>query len=335
MRWRGVATLACALLAIGACSRSPSEAEREAWAAELARLTSEVETLEQRFRAQMATDPRRAGLPEGDVVIGVPTTFLRELIDRVFSDVASRVTLTLSGIKAKKEKVLRKGVVQIGTLNIDLLVDQVHGRLAPGRPEVRFGGNEITLTLPVEVVEGSGDATVHLLWRGGRLAKSVCGDLDVTEQVSGQVKPDRYVLTGTLALDTADGEIVGTPRFPETKVKLRVTPSAETWRRVDALLASKHGLCGWVLERVDVKKILAEQAEEKGFGVKLPLHKIKPFRFPAGLSESVDVRGRPLALDVHTGELRIDEHAVWVGARVRVGEPVPAAAAAPAPVPGG
>jgi hypothetical protein len=321
---KAVAALALALLAAGGCSRTPSAAEREAWAAELARLESEVGTLEQRFRTLIDADPRRAGLPQGDVVIGVPTTFLRELIERVFSDVASRVTLTLSGIKAHKEKELRKGMVQVGTLNIDLLVDQVQGRLAPGHPDVRFGGNEITLTLPVEVVEGSGDATVNLLWRGGRLAKKVCGDLDVTEQVSGSVKPATYVLTGTLALDPHDGEIVGTPRFPETKVKLRVTPSAETWRRVDALLASKRGLCGWVLERVDVKKILAEQAEEKGFGIKLPLHKIKPFRFPAGLSESVDVRGRPIALDVQTGELRIDEHAVWVGARVRVGASAPA-----------
>lgn len=191
-----------------------------------------------------------------------------------------------------------------------------------GLPEVAFGDNEITLTLPVEVVDGSGDATVHLLWKGRRVARAVCCDLDVTERVSGSVIPDRYMLTGTLALAARDAEIVGTPRFPETKVKLRVDPSPETWRRVDALLASQQGLCGWVLERVDVKKILAEQARVKGFGVKLPLHKIKPFRFPAGLSESVTVRGRPLALDVRTGELRIDEHAVWVGAQVRLGGPV-------------
>jgi hypothetical protein len=317
---RCVAALACALLAVSACSPSASTAEKEAWAAEIARLTSEADALQGRLRALVAADPRRAGLPQGDVVIAVPTVFLRELIDRVFSDVASRVTLTLSGIRAKKTKTLKKGV-PIGDMIIDLLVEQVHGRLAPGKPQVAFGTNEITLTLPVEVVEGSGDATVHLLWKGGRMAKAVCGDLDVTERVSGSVKPDRYVLSGTLALDTSDGEIVATPRFPETKVQLRVTPSAETWRRVDALLESKRGLCGWVLDRVDVKAILAKEAEQKGFGVKLPLHKIKPFRFPAGLSESVTVRDRPLALEVRTGELRIDEHAVWVGARVQVGGP--------------
>jgi len=326
MRGARVLALACTLLAAGACSRAPSESERAAWAADLARRTGEVEALEQRFRALVGADPRRAGLPQGDVVIAVPTAFLRELVDRVFSDVASRVTLRLSGIKAHKAKTLRKGV-PVGDLIVDLWIDEVHGRLAPGRPEVRFGGNEISLTLPVEVVEGSGTATVHLLWQGRHLAKAVCGDLDVTERVSGRVKPDRYVLSGTLALGTHEGEITGTPRFPETKVRLRVSPSAETWRRVDALLESKRGPCGWVLDRVDVKRILAEQFEQKGFGVKLPLHKIKPFRFPAGLSESVEVRGRPLAVDVRAADLRIDEHAVWAGARVQV------AGAAP-PLPG-
>ena len=63
---------------------------------------------------------------------------------------------------------------------------------------------------------------------------------------------------------------------------------------------------------------LAEKLEQKGFDVKLPLHKIKPFRFPAGLSESVEVAGRRVALDVRAGTLRIDAAAVWVGARVAV-----------------
>jgi hypothetical protein len=314
---RGAALALALALAATACSREPSAAEREAWAAELAALEGEAEALQRRLVALTSQDPVRQGLPAGDVVFAVPTSFLEELIHRVFSDVASRVTLTLSGIKAHKAKTLKKGVT-VGDFVVDLFVDEVHGRLAPGKPVVRFGGNEIELELPVEVVEGEGSATVHLLWKGRPLAKAVCGDLDITRKVSGRVKPATYPLRGTLALSAEGAEIRGTPRFPETKVQLRVVPSEASWREVDAILASKRGLCGWVLDRVDVKKILAELTGTKGFGVKLPLHKIKPFRFPAGLSESVDVRGRPLSLDVRTGELRIDPHAVWVGAQVRV-----------------
>ena len=96
------------------------------------------------------------------------------------------------------------------------------------------------------------------------------------------------------------------------------TPSPSSWQKVDQILESKRGLCGFVLERVDVKRILAEKLEQKGFDVKLPLQKIKPFRFPAGLSESVEVAGRKVTLDVRAGTLRIEAASVWVGAQVAV-----------------
>jgi hypothetical protein len=66
--------------------------------------------------------------------------------------------------------------------------------------------------------------------------------------------------------------------------------------------------------------------EQKGFDVKLPLHKVKPFRFPAGLSEAVEVGERRLALEVRAETLRIDDAAVWLGARVRVQPERPKAA---------
>jgi len=128
----------------------------------------------------------------------------------------------------------------------------------------------------------------------------------------------RYPLAGTLSFSAQGAEIVATPRFPATKLQLRVAPSPATWARIDAILASQTGLCKWVLEQVDVKQQLAKQFQEKGFGVKLPLHEIKPFRFPAGLSESVVVRDKALALDVRAETLRIDDTAVWLGARVGV-----------------
>lgn len=74
-----------------------------------------------------------------------------------------------------------------------------------------------------------------------------------------------------------------------------------------------------------MKKLLAKQFQEKGFGVKLPLHKIEPFRFPAGLSDSVVVRDETLALDVRAETVRIGETAVWLGARVGVKPAAPPA----------
>jgi hypothetical protein len=296
---------------------------------EIERLSDEAAALETRLRALVDADPRRAGLPEGDVVIAVPTRFLDEIVQRVFADVASRVDLTLSGIETHKEKTLRKGRLPLGDVTVDLLVEKVNGRLGPGTPKVVFGGDEVTLSLPVEVTEGTGEASVRVRWKGRNVAGAVCGDLDLRERVAGSVERSTYPLEGTLSFSADGAEIVATPRFPETKLQLRVAPSAATWAKIDAIVVGQSGLCRWVLEQVDVKALLAKQFQEKGFGVKLPLHKIKPFRFPAGLSESVEVQGQTLALDVRAEALRIDDTAVWLGARVGV---KPAAAAS---APGG
>jgi len=317
------------LSAVGACTRGPTAEQRAAWQQEITRLSADADALQGRLRALVDADPRRAGIPDGDVVIAVPTAFLDAIVQRVFADVASRVDLTLSGIKTHKTKTLKKGI-PIGDVTADLYVDQVNGRLGPGTPKVVFGGNEVTLSLPVDVISGSGDASVHVFWKGRNVAGVVCGDLDVRENVSGSVMRATYPLQGTLVFSAQGAEILATPRFPETKIRLRIEPSAATWAKIDAILASKTGLCGWVLEQVDVKKLLAKEFREKGFGVKLPLDKIKPFRFPAGLSESVVVRDKRLALDVRTETLRIDDTAVWLGARVAV-KP----GAAPAPQPAG
>lgn len=307
-----------ALLSLAACGREPSAAQRSQWHEEIVKLTADADGLRARLRAITDADPRRAGLPDGDVVIAVPTAFLDSLVHRVFEDVANRVELSLSGIEVHKKKTLKKGRIPIGDVTADLLIEQVQGRLGPGTPRVTFGGDEVSLALPVELIEGTGDASVHVRWHGRNVAGAVCGDLDLRERVSGSVKPATYDLSGTLSFSAQGAEIVATPRFPETKLQLRVEPSKASWAAIDRILARQTGLCGWVLEQVDLKKLLAKEFSQKGFGVKLPLDKIRPFEFPAGLSDSVEVRGKRLALDVKADTLRIDDTAVWLGAKVEV-----------------
>jgi hypothetical protein len=309
--------LAAVVAACAACSGEADPAQHEAWLSELQELERANAELTNRLTLVAAGDPEVAKLPDGEVVLVVPTAFLRSLITRVFTDVASRLEITLTGIRVHHEQTLKK-VVTMGNLVVDVDVNRVYARLEPGEPDVEFGGNRIALTLPVRVVEGSGDATVHLVWEGRNVAGAVCGDLDIQERITGDAIPAEYVLSGAVLLSADGTEIAATPRFPETKLNVRVSPSSESWAAIDRVLESKRGLCGWVLDRVDVKKLVAQQVEEKGFDIKLPLEKIMPFRFPAGLNDSVDVGGKPLALDVRAGSLRIDREAIWAGAHVRV-----------------
>jgi len=308
-----VALASAALLA--GCSRQPSATEKSAWQADLARLQAEQDSLRARAAEIVAKDPRLQRLPQGDVVISVPTQFLRDVIDRVFEDVAGHVTLQISGIKAHVSKSVKK-IVTIGQFTVDVDVQRVIGKLRPQSPTLTFVPTGIKARLPVDVHEGTGRASIHFVWDGKNVAGVACGDMDVTKVVTGNVIPTRYLIDGSLGIDLRGKEIVCTPRFPETRVQIRVVPSKQSWASIDSLLAEKVGLCGYVLEKVDVKSILRNVVQEKGFSVKLPLGKLKPFVVPAGVQDSVSVGDHSLAVETATDTVLVQPDAILYSARV-------------------
>lgn len=315
--WRGLlcAALVALLVVSPGCSRRPSPAQVWAWSAEIQRLQAEQDSLRARAADLVAKDPSIKRLPRGDVVLSVPTVFLRSVVGRVFGDVAGNVTLSLSDLKAHVAKSVKK-VVTIGEFVLDVDIHTISAKLRPGQPDIRFGGDQVSLSLPVTVSEGHGDATVHFVWDGKNVAGATCGDLDITQDVSGSVIPSQYLLSGSMNLAARGNEIVCTPVFPETKVRIRVQPSQASWDAVNAILAEKHGVCGWVLDKVDVPKLLEGIVQEKGFNVRLPVDKIRPFVVPAGVRDSLTLGDKTLAFDTRTNTLRIDPDAVWYSADV-------------------
>ncbi|HET9293121.1 MAG TPA: hypothetical protein VFO06_02440 [Gemmatimonadales bacterium] len=301
------------LLAAAACTRKPSEKQLQAWNAEMQRLQVEQDSLRARAAVLVASDPQIKAIPKGDVVIAVPTAFVQSVMGRLFTDVVSKVTLRLSGIKAHVAKSVKK-IVKVGEFVLDVDSITVVGKLKPQEPGMAFTGNRVSLSLPVEVVEGTGGAKLHFVWDGKNVADLTCGDMDVTQKVTGSVIPTKYMVSGTLRFALTGNQVIGTMAFPETRLNIRVTPSKASWAAIDSILAEKHGACGWVLDKVDVKGILANIVQTKGFNVKLPLDKLKPFRIPAGVSDSVKVGERRLALSVKTNLIRIDPEAIWYSA---------------------
>jgi hypothetical protein len=273
-------TAVLAVFVIGsACSRKPSPQELQAWNDEIQRLQAEQDSLRNRSAILVSNDPRLQNLPKGEVVIAVPTAFLRSVIERLFTDVVSNVTLQLSGIKAHVAKSVKK-VVTVGEFVVDVEITEVIGKLKPGQPEIKFGGNKASMSLPVEVIEGQGKATIHFVWDGKNVAGVTCGDMDVTQTVSGNVIPTDYLVSGALAFAIHGKQVIGTLAFPETKLNIRVKPSQESWDAINAILAEKGGVCGWVLDKVDVPNLLTNLVEKKGFNVKLPLDKIQALCSP-------------------------------------------------------
>jgi hypothetical protein len=304
------------VLACG-CSRQAGRDEGARWKAEIAALEARQDSLERIATSIVQVDPRIRRLPKGDVVISIPTSFPRAVIVQVFDQVVENVTLRLGGIKARVAKSVKK-IVTIGEFVVDVDIQEVVGKLKPQPPDLTFADNRVAMRLPVVVDQGTGKAKVHFVWDGKNLAGLTCGDMDITETLTANVVPARYVVSGTLGLAQQGSRIVCTPRIPETKVNIRITPTKAAWATVDRILAEKQGVCGYVLEKVDVRSILKNVVEGKGFNVRLPLSKLKPFSVPAGVSDSVVVKERAIAIATRTNTLRIEPDAILYSADVAI-----------------
>ncbi|HSD66089.1 MAG TPA: hypothetical protein VLF95_05280 [Vicinamibacteria bacterium] len=318
MRAHGaVAALAVstALLLAVACGRRDRKTPDQL-RAEIQALEEERQSLRERLNALIVKDPRVQGMPDAPVRVGVPTALARDLIQRVVAGFVDQVTLELKNLKVRKRGTVKK-VVTLGQYDLRVTIHRVSGRLKTGRPDVKFGGNQVSLALPVRVASGSGNATIHFEWDGKGIADATCGDLEVTQEVSGGVRPDTYQLSGGLVLVPTAEDIVAEPRFPPIKINLKVVPSERSWGAVKETLDEKEGLCGYVVEKIDILGIV-QKLVDKGFNVRLPTERIKAMAVPVGIEPTMEVRGQPVALGIKVGQLAITEHVIWLGAQVSV-----------------
>jgi hypothetical protein len=284
--------------------------------AELAALEKERDQLRAKLGELIASDPRLAGMPEQPLRIGVPTVLAREMITKTVTGFVDQVALELRNIKVKKSGKVKK-VVNIGTYDLKVLVNEISGKLKTGTPDVRFGGNVISLDLPVQVASGTGRATIDFVWDGKNISGAVCGDMTITQEVSGSVKPSDYKVEGALHLTATAEQILASPKFPEVKIRITVAASEESWAEVQRILESKEGVCGFVVDKVNIPKILLALLD-KGFNVRLPTEKMKPIAVPVGIQPTMEVKGRTVDLALQVGHLKITEHMIWLGGEVAV-----------------
>ena len=229
-------------------------------------------------------------MPQTPVRVGVPTSLTRELVEKVTAGFVDQVTLELKNLRVRKSGTVKK-VVTLGEYALDVHIEKVAGRLKTGKPDVRFGGNKISIALPVTVASGGGKATIGFKWDGKNVSGAVCGDMDIEQVVTGKVKPDSYPVSGALLLTAGAEQILAAPKFPPIKVNLKIDPSPESWAAVQKIIDDKEGACGFVLDKVDVLKIVRGLID-RGFNVRLPTEKIKPMAVPVGIEPEMK-RARP------------------------------------------
>jgi hypothetical protein len=261
--------------------------------------------------------------PRAGVMIGVPTTLTRSIAEQFVAGLFREMTLSLENIKVHHEGDVKAKMLfrkkQIGVFVIDLNFEKIVGLLRPGTPDLRFSEGRLALTLPVSVVSGSGRARIRFRWDSkGLAANLVCGDLDVTRTVTGNVVPADYKLDGSFAI-AADGDLVTLrPDFKDLVVRIAAVPTEQAWSVVDDVIDDQRAGREIALNKIDVKKKLSEIVT-RGFDLKMPKKFAKPIHLPAGVSESLDIQGVHLAFHVQPSTILISEERIWYGADVTLG----------------
>ena len=146
-----------------------------------------------------------------------------------------------------------------------------------------------------------------------KISGALCGDMKLREVVTGTVIPSDYRLAGSLELSTTDRAITVTPRLPVLRIRVKVVPSQASRDLVKRTLDARRGLCGFVIDRVNIPEAL-EDMLARGFEVRLPVEKLRPMALPVGFARTLTVRGVPVELGVSAGDLMITKDMIWLGA---------------------
>jgi hypothetical protein len=263
-----------------------------------------------------------ARFPVGDVVIGLPTPFVTDLVQDIAAAWFRDVELELHDVQVHKAGEVRArmgflGRRRVGRYDLDLTLDEVRGRMRAGVPTLTYGGDVIGITLPVHISGGSATATLAFDWESKGLASPVCGDLAATRTVTGTVRPADHVARGRILLSARAGAIVADPEFPELAVRLFPVPDSASVAVLDSLLDTKGGLCGIAVDRFRPGARILELVE-RGFNVRIPQKFFRPIRLPIAVETALDVQERNLALAVRPRDLSVTPAMVWLGADVEI-----------------
>ena len=295
----------------------PPSAER------LAALVAERDQLQKALAEAVArkNEPSLAHAPRAGVMIGLPTTVTSSIVEQAVTGLFGETTITLRNLRVRKSGEVRAKLLlakrTMGVYALDIRIDRVQGILKPGTPKLVYGENRIGLDLPVRLAEGQGNATLNFKWDGKGAAGAVCGDLDVTHEISGGVVPQDYRVSGSFKVGSSGDAIVLGPGFPDLAIRIIVDPSEQAWGVMDTVMKDRNKSCEIALDKAGVKERVAAILG-KGFNVKIPQKIFKPIRLPAGITQTVDVGGTKLALGVKSAGVLVADDRIWYGADVSV-----------------
>jgi hypothetical protein len=268
--------------------------------------------------------------PAGDISIGLPTPFVNLIVQHVVSGWFHDVDLRLPRMRLRKDGEIkaRLGILgrrTVGSYDLEVILDNVHGRLQPGAPTLTFGGDTIHVAVPVRVAAGTGVARVNASWKSRGLAGPVCGDMSVSRDVTGRVRARDYVARGQIVMKAVNGTVSADPEFPDLAIRIFIDPARESVAALDSVLATRGGLCGYAVEKSNASDRI-QALVGRGFRVKIPQRFFRPIRLPVAVQTEVPVANSQVPLNVTPSALTVTNSTVWIAATV---VPVQRAASTP------
>jgi hypothetical protein len=266
----------------------------------------------------------------GDVAVGLKPELIDALVREATTRYLSRVELDLPLEEEVEEgeqvkvKVLFGKRVTAGNWKVHVTVHRVQAVLRAKPPQVSVAGeNRLRVTIPVQAESGHGSATVAFAWDAKGVASVACGDFQTKLDVEGDAVPREYTVSGDFLIAAQGDRIVLRPEFPVQTIRIAVSPSEATWRKVRTTMSALDKLdkCGIGMQFLSSDKVVAllRGVLTKGFDIKLPTKIVPTLDFPASVSESVEVEGREVKLAVRPRLLRVTPQAFWYSANVDAG----------------
>lgn len=305
-------------VALPSCSDAPTPEDLLALRREVNVLRDSLVSTGRRPGALVAD----AGAARDEVVIGLRTDMVVEVLSAVASRYLSDVRLHLRDdvrVGAGDDVKVSLGLfdVTVGSWDLDVTIERIDARLMADSILLSVPDSQrLAVTVPVHVLDGSGDAVIDFRWDASRVTSLVCGDFAIRERFSGTVEPRVHRVEGYFRLEADSAGVRAVPVLSE-RMSVSPRPTEAAWRRVRTILADQDRIfnCGLAISKEDMEARLRELLE-RGFRFDLPGSLLRPAPLPASVVDRVEVAGRSIGVTVESRPPRLDPVWVWLAARV-------------------
>ena len=285
-------------------------------------LKNERFALQEKLRAALSDDAKLVDAPAGDILIGLPTTLVREIVSEALIGPLKNVRLSLKDVvKVQRSDVIKAktflGMMTLGRYELTVSVQQVTAIMKPQSPKLTFGANRIVIDLPVSVESGDVKASLNFKWDGRKLAGIVCGDLTSDHDLRARVPPIMARLQGRFDVVARGERLLVNPVLAPIQLAFKVEPQQQTWDFIDDLIESRNSVCEAALRKAAVGQKVKDLVAA-GFKAAVPSHWLRPMTLLASFRDTFEVNGQSAGLAITASGVSVTKTRIWYGAKLLV-----------------